>query len=574
MMINKRLIKMVPEAKKYIGFKVLVNWLSLLLGIILWFCLGSVLNLIYLNTFSNQYYLFLIISVCIIGRYFLISLSSRLTHQATTMVKLRMRNSIFEKLIKLKGNYHRIMSTSELIQLAGEGVEQLEVYFGNYLPQFVFAMIAPLTLFLVYLPFSFMSALVLFVCVPLIPLAIIVVQKIAKKLLSKYWQAYTSLGDNFLENIQGLTTLKVYDVDQQYHQAMNKDAEDFRKITMKVLTMQLNSITIMDLVAYGGTALGSIFIGLAYLNNDISMGVAITLLLLASEFFLAMRALGSFFHVAMNGMAASDRMFKLLDLEEESIAELKVKNADIIIKDLSFNYGNNPVLQQIDLGIKQGSFLAIVGSSGSGKSTLASVLAQDLLNYQGSITVGNINIKDFSNDSLKELITMVSSNSYIFKGSIRDNLMIKSNLVDKDLIKVLQQVKLWDFLEQEKGLDFILSENASNISGGQKQRLALARALLKNSPIYIFDEATSNIDVESEEQINQVIHSLKAKHTLIVISHRLANVIKADQIVFLNQGSISEIGNHQELLFNNGNYAQMFKHQLKLENLRGGLDNA
>lgn len=570
MMINKRLLSLVPEAKKQMILKVLVNWFSLLLGIVMWFTLGNILQLVFNNNFKNSDFLFFIIIVgCIIGRYFLIGLSSKFTHQATELVKIKFRGLIFDKIIDLKGDYSEKLTTSEIIQLSGEGVEQLEIYFGNYLPQFFFALIAPITLFFVYLPFSWLSAVVLFVCVPLIPMAIIFVQKIAKKLLSKYWGAYANLGDSFLENLQGLTTLKVYNADQKYHDDMNKDAEHFRKITMKVLTMQLNSVTIMDLVAYGGTALGSLFIALAYSNENISIGIAIAMILLASEFFLAMRALGSFFHVAMNGMAASDRMFKLLDMEESVEGSKVAKNGELEIKNLSFAYDKKQVLSNIKMNIKNNNLVGVCGESGSGKSTLAKLIAGELYNYSGKITLARSDYKTLNKKSLKQLITVVSANSYIFKSTVRETLLTgKADANSNTLMKVLKQVALWDFLENEGGLDFKLSENASNISGGQKQRLALARALLKDSKIYIFDEATSNIDVESETKINEIINSLKSKHTVIVISHRLANIANADTIYFLEKGKIIESGKHLTLIANELGYYDMFTKQKELESIR------
>lgn len=578
MMINKRLIALVPEVKSYIIKKVVTNWISLLAGIVLWFTVAEMLESTMEERMSAAYLgaSLLLAFGCIALRFLLTNLSAGYTHQAAACVKARLRPLIYGKLRKLGCGYTNQFPTAEAVQLAGEGVEQLETYFGNYLPQFFYAMLAPLTLLVVFFPLSPLTAAVLFLCVPLIPVAIVAVQKVAKRLLGSYWDAYANLGDSFLENLQGLTTLKVYGADQARHEAMNAEAEHFRKVTMKVLTMQLNSVTIMDLVAYGGTALGGILSGRAFLLGQVSLSGAVAMILLASEFFLAMRALGSFFHVAMNGMAASDRMFRLLDLPEPAEGGRTLENGPISIRELSFSYdGRKDALSGLECTIPQGGFFAVSGRSGCGKSTLAAVLSGTQTGYRGSIQINGTELQEGSAESLRKLITVVSFNSYLFGGSVRSTLQEGRPDADETMLKdVLQQVNLLDFVESKGGLDMSLTERAANLSGGQRQRLALARALLKNSPIYIFDEATSNIDAESEEDIMGVIRSLKGRHTVLVISHRLANVMDADKILYLEHGHLCEIGTHNELMKTDGGYAALFRTQQELEHPGGKEETA
>jgi ABC-type transport system involved in cytochrome bd biosynthesis fused ATPase/permease subunit len=451
-----------------------------------------------------------------------------------------------------------------------EGVDQLETYFGAYLPQFFYSMIAPITLFAVVSTISLKTALVLLVCVPMIPIAIATVQKIAKKLLSKYWGQYTTLGDTFLENLQGLTTLKIYQADEYKHKVMNEEAEKFRKVTMKVLTMQLNSTTIMDLVAYGGSALGIIMAVKDFNTSAISFSQCFAIIMLSADFFIPMRQLGSYFHVAMNGMSASDKIFKILDLPEVSTQGETLKaDYNVTLTDINYSYdGTRNVLNHINMSIPQGSLVSIVGESGCGKSTIASILMGRNRGYQGSIKVGGVELSKVSEGSLVDSITYISHNSYIFKGSVRDNLLMgKPTATDSQLWEVLERTKLSEFLKSQSGLDTQLLENATNLSGGQKQRLTLARALLHDTPIYIFDEATSNIDVESENDIMEQVNLLKQHKTIVLISHRLANVVHSDRIYTIEGGTVAEYGTHEELLSNGGVYSKLWNAQQVLENV-------
>lgn len=482
--------------------------------------------------------------------------------------KKTLREAIYTKLLKLGAAYKEQIKTSEIVQVAVEGVDQLETYFGAYLPQFFYAMLAPLTLFLVLLRVNIPSAVVLFVCVPLIPAAIAAVQTWAKKLLSKYWGQYTALGDTFLENLQGLTTLKIYQADAFKNKEMNEESEKFRKITMKVLTMQLNSITIMDIIAYGGAALGVFFSVTQYQKGGVDLAGALLVILLSADFFIPMRQLGSFFHIAMNGMAASEKIFRFLELPEAPKKAAKFpRNAEIVCENLRFSYeAGREILKGMDLRIPRGRFVAIAGESGCGKSTVASILMGRNRGYKGTIRIGDIELSDIAESSLMQNITYISHNSYLFKGTIRENLLMGNpNATEDEMWAVLEQTNLAAFLRNEEGLDTKLAEKASNLSGGQCQRLALARALLHDSPVYIFDEATSNIDVESENDIMEQILLLAKKKSVLLISHRLANITKADMIYAMEQGEVKECGTHEELLRKNGLYQKMWTTQQRLE---------
>ena len=575
MMINKRLIGTVKESKKYIAGNVICQWVSLVANITMMGAIARMLQSLFSrSTGDGQIALTAVIAaVAVVVRFICAVASSRMGYLSSKAVKKTLREMIYRKLLRLGTSYKEQANTSEVVQVAVEGVDQLETYFGAYLPQFFYAMIAPLTLFVVLSFVNFPSAIVLLVCVPLIPVTIIMVQRWAKKLLAKYWGQYTALGDTFLENLQGLTTTKIYQADEFKHREMNEQSEHFRRITMKVLTMQLNSITIMDLIAYGGAALGVILATTQFRAGHVDLAGCILIILLAADFFLPMRMLGSFFHIAMNGMAASDKIFRLLDLPEpEQKTQIVPADCSIECKGLRFSYDvDREILHGVDMVFPKGSFTAIVGESGCGKSTIAAILMERNKGYTGSITVGGMPLSEISEGSLMENITYISHQSYLFKGTVRDNLlMARPNAGEDTLWQVLEQVNLANFLRSETGLDTVLNEKASNLSGGQCQRLALARALLHDSPVYIFDEATSNIDVESENEIMAQIHTLAKTKTVILISHRLANVAGADNIYVLDKGSIVESGSHSQLLAANSAYAKLWNAQQELENYTKG----
>lgn len=578
MMIDKRLIRMVPESKKYVAGNVLMQWISLAANVVLMMSITCFFASLYAkNVTGKDFAVFAVIAVMAVTvRFFCAIGASRMGFLSSKKVKKTLREAIYTKLLKLGAAYKEQIRTSEIVQVAVEGVDQLETYFGAYLPQFFYAMLAPLTLFLVLLRVNVPSAVVLFVCVPLIPAAIAAVQTWAKKLLSKYWGQYTALGDTFLENLQGLTTLKIYQADAFKNKEMNEESEKFRKITMKVLTMQLNSITIMDIIAYGGAALGVFFSVTQYQNGGVDLAGALLVILLSADFFIPMRQLGSFFHIAMNGMAASDKIFRFLELPEapKKAAEFP-KNAEIVCENLRFSYeADREILKGIDLRIPRETFVAIAGESGCGKSTVASILMGRNRGYKGAIQIGDIELSDISESSLMQNITYISHNSYLFQGTVRENLLMGNpDATEDEMWAVLEQTNLSAFLRSEEGLDTKLAEKASNLSGGQCQRLALARALLHDSPVYIFDEATSNIDVESENDIMEQILLLAKKKSVLLISHRLANITKADIIYAMEQGEVKECGTHEELLRKNGLYQKMWTTQQRLERYgKGGVN--
>ena len=571
-MIKTRLIEQVPSSKKYIALTVLAQWLKTVANIVMIFILSNLLAQI-LDGKAFDFkrllpYLGAIAAVMLV-RYLCGYASSQTSFFASSEVKKVLRQKMYKKLTRMGASYSEKVSTSEVLQVFVEGVDQLELYFGKYLPQFFFAMLAPITLFAVLVFVSWKASVVLLICVPLIPLSIVAVQKIAKRLLSKYWGVYTNLGDTFLENIQGLTTLKVYQADERKNVEMNEKAEEFRRITMKVLTMQLNSVSVMDIVAYAGSAIGVVIAIIQVKNGTITLPQAFLIIMLAADFFLPLRLLGSFFHVAMNGMAASDKLFKLLDTkEDEHGAEIPENlNGDIEIKDLSFSYDNEKtVLNDISATFKKHELISIVGESGCGKSTLASLLCGTTKGYIGSITIGGVEIKDIDEKTLMNNITAVNFNSYIFAGTVRENMLIADKSAsDEKMIEALKMVNLWSFLSEQDGLDTKLNQQGSNFSGGQRQRLAIARALLHNTPIYVFDEVTSNIDAESENDIMAVIHNMAKIKTVILISHRLENVVGSDKILLLDKGKIEESGTHSELMSFNKKYKLMYSTQAELE---------
>ena len=578
MMINKRLIGTVSESKKYIAGNVIFQWISLIANIVMMISITNLLSKLFTRTADmNDITVTLAIAgVAVIVRFVCTTMASRMSYLSSKAVKRTLREMIYKKLLRLGTSYNEKVKTSEVVQVAVEGVDQLETYFGAYLPQFFYAMLAPLTLFVVLSFVNFFSAIILLICVPMIPVAIVAVQRWAKKLLSKYWGQYTALGDTFLENLQGLTTLKIYQADDFKHKEMNEESEKFRKITMKVLTMQLNSITIMDLIAYGGAALGVIMAVSQYGAGNVSLSGCLLIILLSADFFIPMRLLGSFFHIAMNGMAASDKIFRLLDIPEtEQGNEVVPEDCTIQCENVKFSYEEDrEILHGVNMTFPMGCFTAIVGESGCGKSTVSAILMGRNKGYTGSVTVGGKMLKSISEASLMEKFTYISHQSYLFKGTVRDNLLMgiagydtdETDVIDAKLWAVLDRVNLSAFLKSEQGLDTILNEKASNLSGGQCQRLALARALLHDSPVYIFDEATSNIDVESENDIMKEIHALAKEKTVILISHRLANVVDADNIYVMEQGNVVENGTHRELLEKKGVYEKLWSAQQSLEN--------
>ena len=592
-MIKKRLVGLLSHAKKYIGYQVMWQWISLIAQMGAVFNIADLLESVFYGTVAESQIIktVVVLILCVAVRFLCERMAAAASYKASVGVKKILRQKIYEKMLRLGASYREQVSTSEVMQVCTEGVEQLETYFGRYLPQLFYSLLAPLTLFIVLCRINIKASVVLLICVPLIPVSIVAVQKIAKKLLNKYWSIYTGLGDSFLENLQGLTTLKIYQADDKKAVEMDEEAQTFRRITMKVLTMQLNSTSVMDIVAYGGAAVGMIVAVSEFLGGRLSLSGTLTIVLLASEFFIPLRLLGSFFHIAMNGMAASDKIFAILDLLEgddgkvelESVGVSKeniagsenaigkaagaVNGLAVEFRNVHFNYEEDrEILKGVSLEIPAGSFVSLVGESGCGKSTLAGILSGRNKGFKGSVTIGGVALEDVSEASLMRNVTLIRHNSYLFKGTVADNLrMSKPEATETEMRAVLERMNLMAFLDTQQGLETPLLEQGSNLSGGQRQRLALARALLHDSPVYIFDEATSNIDVESEELIMDVIRQLAETRTVLLISHRLANVVSSDCICMLDQGLIREQGTHQQLMEQKGSYCKLYESQQQLE---------
>jgi ABC-type transport system involved in cytochrome bd biosynthesis fused ATPase/permease subunit len=570
--INKKLLSFDRGALRFVGANVAFQWLGMLCNVIFVRAIARLVGAAFAGMLTTGV-LWQNLLLClgtVPFRFVFTLLASGMSDQASKNVKRTLRSNIYDKLTRLGPNYTETAATSEVVMLASEGVEQIDTYFAKYLPQLVYSLLAPVTLFVLLVGVHARSAIILLCCVPLIPMSIVAVQKFAKKLLAKYWGEYTTLGDSFLENIQGLTTLKIYQADGWKHEQMNAQAERFRKITMKVLTMQLNSVTLMDLMAYGGAGLGIISAVSAFAKGQLSLTATLTIVLLAADFFLPLRLLGSYFHIAMNGAASAEKIFKLLAAEEPADGEQTVpEQAALQLKHVTFGYEKDrTILQDVSLTIPQGSFVSLVGESGCGKSTIAALLSGSRTGYTGSVTLGGVPVEQLQRAQRLRALTLVPHNATIFKGTVEANLrMAKPDVTEAELWAALEQVNLADFCRSQDGLQTALHEGGSNLSGGQRQRLAMARALLHDTPIYLFDEATSNVDAESENDIMAAIRSLAGRKTVILISHRLANVVDSDCIYVLDKGRIAERGTHAELLKKQGAYSRLYTAQKQLETL-------
>ena len=571
-MINKKLLSFDRGALRYVGLNVLFQWLGMLCNVVFVTAVARLIGAAFAGSLTSAL-LWQQLVLCLVTvplRFGFTMLASGMSDKASKDVKRTLRSNIYAKLTRLGSNYTETVATSEVVMLASEGVEQIDTYFAKYLPQLFYSLLAPVTLFVLLVGVHARSAIILLCCVPLIPMSIVAVQKFAKKLLNKYWGEYTTLGDSFLENIQGLTTLKIYQADGWKHEQMNAQAECFRKITMKVLTMQLNSVALMDLMAYGGAGLGIISAVSAFAKGQLSLTATLTIVLLAADFFLPLRLLGSYFHIAMNGAASAEKIFKLLAADEPADGD-RVPGEDTALRleQVTFGYEKDrTILHEVSLTIPQGSFVSLVGESGCGKSTIAALLAGSRTGYTGSVTLGGVPVGELQQEQRLHTLTVVPHNATIFKGTMEENLrMAKPDAAESELWAALEQVNLADFCRSQNGLQTALHEGGSNLSGGQRQRLAMARALLHDTPIYLFDEATSNVDAESENDIMTAIHSLAGKKTVILISHRLANVVDSDCIYVLDKGCIVEQGKHADLLAAQGAYSRLYTAQKQLETL-------
>lgn len=571
-MIDKKLLALLGHNKKYIFYAVglMIVGLFANLAITASICYAIQYAAEYTSSGSNAQGFILPAVIVIIAmaiRYVTSRSIGDLKDTLGRNVKKDLRQKIYDKIIKLGVRTTDNMSMAGLTQLSMEGVEQLDLYYSAYIPQFFYAMIAPIILFIVTVRINWAVALVLLACVPLIPMSIIAVSRYAKKIFAKYWGKYTSMGDSFLDSVQGLKELKIFQADAAQNIKMNETSEEFRKITMKVLVMQLASTTIMDMVAYGGAGLGIALTIHAVVNGSLSAYAALFLILVAVDFFLPLRAFGSAFHIAMNGASAGNKILSLLAQPDPVWGNETVDGTEITVKDVTFSYdGKRDVLKHASMNFGSTGMCAIVGESGSGKSTVVNLLLGAYHPQQGSILVGNIPLETLSRESYYSHISVVSYNTYIFNETIRQNFMLaKDNVTDEEIYSALKKVNLYDFIIDNGGLDKVITEDAANISGGQKQRLALAINLVADKDIYIFDEATSNIDIESEAIIMNNIKELSKEKSVIVISHRLANVIAADTIYYIEDGEVKEHGTHNELMNMHEGYAKLYTTQKKLE---------
>ena len=559
-MIDKRILELLPENKSRIIKVVSFKLLSLVCSIAILFAIKMWVDFEVENIFKFAFTLGLLFILKLV----FISHSQRHALIISNNSKTHLRDLIYNHLMRLGSLFQGKISSSSIAQLMSEGVEQLETYYAQYIPQFFYALLSPLILFLVLSRVNLKVSLILLVLVPLIPLSIVFVQKIAKRFLSKYWDSYLGLGSSFLDSLQGLGTLKSFQMDQMMHDRINNESESFRKATMRVLIMQLNSISVMDLVAYGGAALAIIAAYFEYNQGTLSLGSFLLFVLISSEFFIPMRQLGSYFHIAMNGAAAFDKIFDFLSLDvEEDTANTLESFTSFEANNLSFSYPEKQVLKHVNFKINKGEWVSFVGASGSGKSTLLSILARHLI--ADNITINNEDLSMFSKESYYKSIHLVSSQSELFKGTVRSNLEFSGITSEAAMWHVLKQVNLDEYVASNKGLDSVISERGSNLSGGEKQRLILARALLWDAEVYLFDEVTSSVDVESEAIIMSVIESMKDK-TVVLVSHRLQNVRNSSKIYVLEDAAIVESGSHSALMQNQGKYYSLFETQRRLEN--------
>ena len=505
--------------------------------------------------------------ICIIVRYTASRLVGDLKDTLGRKAKKDLRERVYNKIVKLGVRSTDGMSMAGLTQVSMEGVEQLDLYYSSYIPQFFYAMLAPFILFGITVWIEWRVAVVLLCCVPLIPVSIIAVSKYAKKIFAKYWGKYTSMGDSFLDSVQGLKELKIFKADEAQHTKMNETSEDFRKITMKVLVMQLASTTIMDLVAYGGAGIGIAMAILSVIKWELAPIAALFLILVAVDFFLPLRAFGSAFHVAMNGASAGKKILSLLEQPDPVWGEETVTDTEIKVENVTFSYdGKRDVLKNVSMTFPKTGMTAIVGESGCGKSTVVNMLFGAFRPKGGAVTVGGKELESLSRESYYSHLAVVSYNTYIFNETVRANFMLANKAVtDEEIYGALEKVNLADFIRENGGLDKVITEDAANISGGQKQRLALEVNLVTHKDIYVFDEATSNIDIESEAIIMANIKALSREKAVIVISHRLANVTPADLIYYMESGELKESGTHRELMERNSGYAKLYTTQKNLE---------
>ena len=570
-MFDKRLFSLVPGVMRHIAGNVALQWLALLANVVLFVSVGRLLQSVLTGgaTGIDLARALLVAVVAVAVRLVCQAQATKQGLAASALAKQRVRTLVYDKLVRMGPSYRETVATSEATQLCVEGIEQLEAYFGSYLPQLFYSLIASVTLFFCLAPLCTPAAVVLLCCVPLIPISLMAVMKIAKRIMGDYWHSYTDLGALFLESIQGLTTLKVFRADEERHRRMNEEAEKFRKATMRLLTMQLNSVIVMDIFAFAGAAAGIVVMLNSYAVGTVTFAGAFAFVFLAADFFIPLLTLGSFFHTATGGMAAAERMYRIIDAPEPACGTQAVTCTSVGIecRNVSYSYdGTRTVLQNADFTARPGGFVGITGASGSGKSTLAGILTGANLSYTGSVTIGGIDLRDISAESLRDTVTYVGFRGFLFAGTVRSNLlMARAGANDDELWEALSRCRIDDFVRRSGDLDAPVSAEGTNLSGGQRQRLAMARALLHDTPVYIFDEATSNIDADSEAAIIDAVAELARTKTVVMVSHRLAALRGCDKVYVFEAGRVVQTGTHEELAKQDGPYASLWARQAELE---------
>lgn len=658
-MFDKRLFSLTPGIGKLVAAKVVALWLSLMADVLFAFMMANLLvSVLQCAIWTAQgldvvvpannllLALLTLLAVCAV-KYLTSRSAASFGTEAAERVKLALRERLYRKMLALGPSYSSRVRTSDVVQSAGEGIDQIQSFFELFLPQLFYAVLAPVTLFAVLMPVNIPAAVVLLACAPLIVLVVGVVAMSAARAFKRYWGKYTDMGAAFLDDMQGLETLKAFDADERAAADMDEKAEAFRVMTMQVLQIQLRSLTAMDAVAYGGTAAG---IGVAvwqFLVGGVDMAGAMIVVFLSASFFLPLRQLGSYFHVAMNGMTSTKRIFALLDAPEPERGDAGLpgdgRDLAVTFNAVAYRYADAancadtdsdtsqvplsaddstgtdsdtsaaatafpaPALTDVSFTARPGTLTAIVGESGSGKSTTAALLAGTLAGYEGSITLSDadrdssstgvlhsasvfgenastplsagavsdgieadaVELRDLSADAMTSAVSLVSSRSHLFAGTLRENLLMAApDAADDELWGALELTHIADFVrEQPEGLDMPIAPDAANLSGGQRQRLAIARALLRNTPIYVFDEATSSVDAESEAVILDTIRELAQSATVIMITHRMANAVTADQVVVFDHGRVAETGTHAALMARGGVYADLFRAQQVIEHV-------
>ncbi|MBM6695957.1 ATP-binding cassette domain-containing protein [Bifidobacterium pullorum subsp. saeculare] len=624
-MFDKRLFSLTPGIGKLVAAKVVALWLSLLADVLFAFMMANLLVSVLqcaiwtaqgldvvMPTTNLLLALLVLLTVCVV-KYLTSRSAASFGTEAAERVKLALRERLYRKMLAMGPSYASRVRTADVVQSAGEGIDQIQSFFELFLPQLFYAVLAPVTLFAVLMPVNIPAAVVLLACAPLIVLVVGVVAMSAARAFKRYWGKYTDMGAAFLDNMQGLETLKSFDADDRAAADMDEKAEAFRRMTMQVLQIQLRSLTAMDAVAYGGTAAG---IGVAvwqFLVGGVDLAGAMIVVFLSASFFLPLRQLGSYFHVAMNGMTSTKRIFALLDAPEPERGDAGLpgdgRDLAVTFNAVAYRYADAancadtdsdtsatatalpaPALADVSFTARPGTLTAIVGESGSGKSTTAALLAGTLAGYEGSITLSagaaingatpdpaeldaidlqSVELRDLSVDAMTSAVSLVSSRSHLFAGTLRENLLMAApDAADDELWGALELTHIADFVrEQPGGLDMPIAPDAANLSGGQRQRLAIARALLRNTPIYVFDEATSSVDAESEAVILDTIRELAQSATVIMITHRMVNAVTADQVVVFDHGRVAETGTHTALMAHGGVYADLFRAQQVIEHV-------